>query len=210
MSSDHVTSCPSVSVQGPSCPSHCCGPWTCTAECTASPQPGSAGSVLTTYCWSWSELPQGRTAAGASAVTTMFTSTSCPVRRPSATERRLTKTRSVWTNEILRRAMCHHLLKCRVCVFPEVEPSGRLHWHTAAHRPLAVEWRDRPESSASPQLPVALQQLGVGGRLVCGSELRWRTQSDWGKYTFLYSSITLEVRYKPVDQVCVVRAGSMP
>lgn len=66
-------------------------------------------------------------------------------------------------------------------VFSEVEPSGWLYWHTAAHRPLAMERCDRNESPATPQLPAALPQLGVGGRLVCGSHLWRRTQPDWGE-----------------------------
>lgn len=37
-------------------------------------------------------------------------------------------------------------------LFSEVEPSGQLHRHAAAHRPLAVERRDRDESSTTPQL----------------------------------------------------------
>lgn len=68
-----------------------------------------------------------------------------------------------------------------MCVFAEVEPSGQLHRHAAAHRPLAVERRDRDESATAPQLRAALPQLGVGGGLVCGSELWRRTQPDRGK-----------------------------
>ena len=75
-----------------------------------------------------------------------------------------------------------------VFVLSEVEPGGRLHGHAAAHRPLAVERRDWDESPTAPQLPVALPQLGVGGRLVRGSDL-WRgTQPDWGEKEHMASS----------------------
>lgn len=67
------------------------------------------------------------------------------------------------------------------CVFSEVEPSGRVYGHTAAHRPLAVERRDGYEPPTAPQLQAAVPQLGVGGRLVCGPELWRRAQPDWGE-----------------------------
>lgn len=62
----------------------------------------------------------------------------------------------------------------------EVEPGGQLHRHPAAHRPLAVERRHRREPPAAARLPAAVPQLGVGGRLVRGSELR-RTEPGRGE-----------------------------
>lgn len=110
-----------LSVQGPSCPSRCCGLWTCMAGCTAFPQLASGGSAQTTCCWSWSVCLRGRAAVGALAVTTTFTSTWCPVRPPSATVRRPMKTRSAHAACVLhsQRGCCtSSVLKCccTVCV----------------------------------------------------------------------------------------------
>ena len=59
-----------------------------------------------------------------------------------------------------------------VCLCVAVEPSGGLHRRAAANRPLALERRDGGERPAPPQLCVPLPQLGMGGGLVCGPDLR--------------------------------------
>lgn len=193
------------SFQGSSCQSRCCGRWTCMAGCTAFPQLASAGSVQTTRYSSWNASLRGKGTAGASAVTTMFTSTLYPVRCPFVIERRPMKTRSAqpvycYTCNV-DSCMSSSVIKPCLCVFFR----GGTQWTallthccplTVGHGAMWLEWI--PNRSTASSCPLAAGSGKETGMWTIAMEeiparLGWEEHGDLEVHFFVFISKSLSL-----------------